>query len=459
MIFAFENVTQCWHLFLNSAIGKHDVFMSNLFFSPMIETTLTGKNETHIPYRLPRIHIVPMTPDLWMIEGGEKAWGKYKSFMMDLLGHLSEDKSNLEKDIARIIDLEKKLKKIINKSVFANDEEWEMVGLFDLYKLVPTVEWKDFIGKSLSANKDFEIQKETKVAIPSRKIMEKMGEWIKEIAVNRRDQANLIIWRMVVTFAKKFMHEGPTNTFRKINPKIENRVENCLTQITAFFPGVKDELLVAEYMDDKTKTFTNDLWKGLQQGFREVIRESTWMTQRTRLRAEEKLNKTKFNIGESMPITKEFIELKKLMSSNYIINILAIGNYHWSTQAKSLGNGLEMDRGHPEETIQAFYRPVDNAMTLLTGLINDWLTLGFSQGFPAGIIYGSFVSSTIGHELTHGFDNNGRGYDKDGFPLDWWEPSDTAAFENLTKCMVSLCQQQFSCSYSGGSVCKLQHKF
>ena len=423
--------------FLNSALGKHDVFMSNIFFSPMIETTMTRGNGTSIPYRLPRIHIVPMTPDLWMIEGGEKEWDQYKNFMMDLLGHISKDKSNLEKDIARIIDLEKKLKKIINKPVFANDEEWETVGIYDLHQLVPTVEWKDFIGKSLSANKDFEIQKETKVAIPSRKLMEQMGEWIKEIQDNRRDQANLIIWRMTFTFAQKFMHRGALNIFRKINPDINSRSENCLTQIETFFPGVKDELVVAEYMDTKTKTFTHDLWKNLQQGFLEVIKESTWLTQRTRLRAEEKLKKVKFNIGESMPITKEFSQLKERMTSNYIFNILAIGNYQWVTLVNSLGTGLEPDRVRAEEEVQAYYRKDENAMTLLTGLIREWLTLGFSQGFPAGFIYGSFVSSTIGHELTHGFDNRGRKYDKDGFPLDWWEPIDIAAFENLTNCMVS----------------------
>ena len=421
--------------------GEHDVFMSNIFFSPMIETILTGKNCSRgicdIPYRKPWIHIVPMTPDLWMIKGDEKLWDQYKKFMMDLLGHLSNDKSNLEKDITRIIDLEKKLKKINNKPEFANDDDWEVVGIFELYYLVPFVEWKDFISKSLSANKDFQIEKETKVAIPSRKLMKQMGEWIREIEVNRRDQANLVIWRMIVTFAQKFMHEGPLNIFKKINPKIENRVGSCLTQVTTFFPGVKDELVVAEYMDTNTKTFTNDLWKGLQQGFLEVIRESTWMTQRTRLRAEEKLKQTKFNIGESMPITKEFNQLKKLMSSNYIINILNIGNYHWGTRANSLEDGLKEKSSTPEDAVAAYYDRYENAMTLLTGLIKDWLTLGFSQGFPAGIIYGSFVGSTIGHELTHGFDNKGRKFDKDGFPLEWWEPEDSAAFENLTNCMVS----------------------
>ena len=78
------------------------------------------------------------------------------------------------------------------------------------------------------------------------------------------------------------------------------------------------------------------------------------------------------------------------------------------------------------------------ALTVKTGLITGLLELGFSKKYPAAILYGGFVASTLGHELTHGFDNKGRMLDKDGFDLDWWEPSEDASFRNKTRCLVRL---------------------
>ena len=419
--------------------SKRDVFMANIYFSPMIETTLTVIENSTLDYRLPRIHIVPMTVDSWMIKGEEKDWEKYKSFMTDLLGYLcKENKSHLDTDIERIVELEMELAEIHNKSKVTSSDSWEMVGMDELHNYVPTVEWEDFIQKSLSANKEFMVQRWTKVAIPSVDLMKKMGKWIKKIEVDRRDQANLFVWRMMVTFSRKFMHtsEGSfVNIFKKIDPKAKTRSENCLTQIKTFFHGVEDQLIIAEYLDTETKTYMYDQWKNLKKAFGEIIRESTWMTKRTRLRAEEKLKKTKMNIGRVMPVTEEFRKLKDDMSLNYISNILAIGNYQWDTQAQTLGNSLK-EASETEASNNAFYDAGVNELTVMTGLIEGMVELGFSRFFPPSVIYGGFIASTLGHELTHGFDSTGRKYDGDGYDLDWWEPDDIDAFNYSMKCMV-----------------------
>ena len=429
-----------------------DVFMANIFFAPMIETTKSTIENASSGFRPPRIHIVPMTIDKWMIEAEEQDWEKYGKFMSDLLGSLSKNNTNLEKDITRIIELEKELVLNYNKTSYASDDEWEMVGFDVLNKLVPTVEWRDFIEKSLAANKEFKIKKWTKFAIPSYEIMNHTGKWIKKMEINRRDQANLIIWRMIVTFARKFMHtteNGFGNIFKKTKSEKISRSENCLTQIKTFFYGIKDELVIAEYMDTKTKTYIINLWKNLKEEFQKVIRESMWMTKRTRLRAEEKLENTKFHIGKTMPITKEFRKLKTAMTLNYIENILLIGNYQWNTLAQSLGKELKFHKiteGLTEDTINAYYHREYNELTVLTGQIPDFLELGLTQSLPLSIMYGGFVGSLLGHELTHGFDSMGRKYDKDGFLQDWWEPEDIAAFNKSTKCMVS--SYVFLCKYS-----------
>ena len=70
-------------------------------------------------------------------------------------------------------------------------------------------------------------------------------------------------------------------------------------------------------------------------------------------------------------------------------------------------------------------------------MLNGLLGLGFNLSYPPSLLYGGFVAATLGHELTHGFDSNGRMFGKDGLTFDWWDPKDEDAFDSRTECMVS----------------------
>ena len=77
-------------------------------------------------------------------------------------------------------------------------------------------------------------------------------------------------------------------------------------------------------------------------------------------------------------------------------------------------------------------------MRILTGLIGSWFGQGLSFHIPKSIIYGGHGSTTLGHEMVHGFDNKGKAYDKDGFKLNWWNKKEEKDYANRTKCLVSL---------------------
>ena len=68
-----------------------------------------------------------------------------------------------------------------------------------------------------------------------------------------------------------------------------------------------------------------------------------------------------------------------------------------------------------------------------------YVDYGFMERFnPRSIIYGGHGSTTLGHEMVHGFDNNGKAYDKDGFKLNWWTKKEEKDYANRTKCLVNL---------------------
>ena len=140
------------------------------------------------------------------------------------------------------------------------------------------------------------------------------------------------------------------------------------------------------------------------------------------------------NVGEQSPNTSEFKELKKRMKSNdYISNILAIGNYHYDTLVKLIGSEVKelRKRGgdNAERVNNAYYYPGLNEIYILTGIITNFLGKGLSFDLPKNIIYGGH-GGLLGHEMVHGFDNDGKDYDKDGYKFNWWTTTEKRDYDN-----------------------------
>ena len=394
----------------------------------MIDTTIK-KESLDEGDLLPLVHIVPMYMPKFLRDSetakrqdpaafGERIF-RYKALMGALLGFLGANSTTLQDDIDRIVQLELELGQIDKEDYWRSDDTWEVVTVQQLSRLVPTVEWKDYIQNCLKTgpveragtcreDSNYRVKRHTRVKIPSRKLMVDMGKFIKRMEENRRDQANMLIWRMMIMFANNFMHTGESNSdtqddiFGRIDPKARSsRSSNCLTQLKTFFPGVEDDMLIAQYISPETKGGIQRMFSGVKVEFGNIVKESEWMTNRTKFRAREKLNATTLLIGELLPSTTEFQQLKKRMTSDYIRNIQAIGAYKWETLSKTLDSDKLVSRGHEEE-INAYYYPYFNFVRVKTGLLNGLLGLGFSLFYPPSLLYGGFVAATLGHELTHG---------------------------------------------------------
>jgi len=168
---------------------------------------------------------------------------------------------------------------------------------------------------------------------------------------------------------------------------------------------------------DEIKT----LFSNLTTEFGEMIKENTWMDNRTKKGALRKLEDIEIFVGETTKKTQNLDELKEIISSkDYIGNILAIGNYHWTQRVRSLKTNKDV-LSENEREINAFYWDQYNSVVIKTGIINGMLDLGFSLEYPSSLLFGGFVANPLGHELMHGFDSTGKEYGPGGVRFDWWE--------------------------------------
>ena len=421
-----------------------DIFTSNIFFAPMIDTTVDKNKKKKREDYQPKIHIVPMTlPEFLTASTKPSKLAGYKMWMKALISAIAEDqKSTIDQDVERIIELELKLGKINNRHLFKSNDDWQMVSLAELQIEVPSVDWSTYLADCLAANPGFEVNKQTLVTVPQDisgnfTLMKEMAEFVDQL--ERRDQANLLIWRMIDGFTRNFLlTDTGDGVLQKnhVSPRVSDQKQNCLAQLNTFFPWLKDDMLITKFVSQETKDHIQEIFDALKFEFALEIVASDWLGKATKVAAVEKLNSTKLLFGELQPASDEFDRLKEGMTMDFIENLQEIGRYKWTTLVKSLGQQKHVARGN-EEARNAFYYLNLNTVRMKTGMIvNGLLGLGFSTSFPTAFLYGSFF--VLAHEIAHGFDTRGAKYNKDGLlGEEWWKEGEKEKFYKKADCLVT----------------------
>ena len=159
----------------------------------------------------------------------------------------------------------------------------------------------------------------------------------------------------------------------------------------------------------------------IKNEFFNVIQEQTWLSDETKLEAQNKLAAMNYIAF----YTDEYITSPEyVVTSNDIFQEqLSYNDYYLTSVSKKRIDNDSLALW-PNSTINAAYSSADNNFKIFHGLIVSSINDHISESE----LYGRY-GSTIGHEITHGFDNKGATYDKDGFKSDWWTPEDKAEFE------------------------------
>ena len=156
-----------------------------------------------------------------------------------------------------------------------------------------------------------------------------------------------------------------------------------------------------------------------------------WMDDKTRGPANEKLEKMVYKIGfPDKWRTYDF----DVTHDDYGKNAIAAERFEMNRQLKKIGKPV--DRGEWDmtpPTVNAYYNPSLNEMVVPAGILQPPF---FSKDFLPAVNFGETGAGTMGHELTHGFDDEGSQFDGDGNLRDWWTKETSAKFKEATKCVV-----------------------
>lgn len=194
------------------------------------------------------------------------------------------------------------------------------------------------------------------------------------------------------------------------------------------------QLFAKEYFNETAKKRYEDMVENVRDAYKARIEKLTWMTDSTKQKALAKLSAITKKVGYPEK-WKDFSSLK-IDASSFALNMMR-SNAWWNTYSLSK-YGKPVDRTEWDmtpQTYNAYYNPSNNEIVLPAGIFT---VPGFrDEELDDALVYGYAAASTIGHEITHGFDDEGRQFDAKGNLKNWWSTTDEEQFTQRAQKLVS----------------------
>jgi len=197
---------------------------------------------------------------------------------------------------------------------------------------------------------------------------------------------------------------------------------------------VLGKIFVKDYFPEKTKERYVELVKNMRASFKGRIEKLDWMSDKTKQKAYYKLSKLIPKVGYPDK-WKDFSSLT-IDRGPYALNVIRCNNFWHRYEAAKLGKPVDRaEWDMTPQTYNAYYNPSNNEIVLpaaqfiIPGLKDD--------DIDDAVVYGYAAASTIGHEMTHGFDDQGRQFDEKGNLKEWWLPQDSVKFTQRAQKLIN----------------------
>lgn len=194
------------------------------------------------------------------------------------------------------------------------------------------------------------------------------------------------------------------------------------------------QLFVREYFNEKAKKRYSDMVENIRSAFKARIEKLTWMSDSTKQKALYKLSKVHKKVGYPDK-WKDFSALK-IDRGPFVMNVMRADQWWNQYSLNKLGKPVDRDEWTmTPQTYNAYYEPSNNEIVLPAGQFT--VPGKRDEELDDALVYGYTAASTIGHEITHGFDDEGRQFDEKGNLKNWWSKTDAQQFNERTQLLIN----------------------
>jgi len=356
---------------------------------------------------------------------------EYVKYITTMLTMAGDDSTAAKKTASDILAMETKLAQASRKLADLRDPyaNYNKMAIADLGKMNASIDWNSFLSSSGVKSID--------------SIIVGQPEFFKALDVTLKSTP-IDVWKNYVRF----------NLISDFAGALPDRFGIAAFNFNKLFSGAKErrprwkrvmqaeenamgellgQLYVKKYFDENAKKRYIDLVEAIREALRERIAKLTWMSDSTKQKAYAKLAAITKKVG--YPDKWKDYSAMTISRDSYLQNIMNANLWQHNYEFNKLGKPVDRTEwGMTPQTWNAYYNPSNNEIVLPAGIFT---VPGFKdEELDDALVYGYAGASTIGHEITHGFDDEGRQYDAKGNLVSWWTAKDEEEFKKRAEVII-----------------------
>ncbi len=307
-------------------------------------------------------------------------------------------------------------------------ENYNKLTYAELKELAPGIDWDAYFVA-------FGITDLKELVVGQPKSIQAVSDVLNQVPVEKLK--SLLEWKTITSAAGYLSDDMAEENFRFFGTVMSGRKEmrarwkRAVDFVDGSLGDAVGEMYVAKHFPAEAKERMINLVKNLQTALGERIQGLEWMGDSTKAAALDKLNAFRVKIG----YPDKWTDYSKLdiKSDSYLANDRRITEWAYDDMvARNYNKPVDLDEWFMSpQTVNAYYNPTTNEICFPAGILQPPF---FDMYADDAFNYGG-IGVVIGHEMTHGFDDSGRRFDKEGNLRDWWTAEDAARFESRAQVM------------------------
>ena len=350
------------------------------------------------------------------------AYINYIQQLFQLIGYKS---GNAKKAAQHVMAIETALAQVAMTREESRDysKQYNVISLNQLKADYPNINWDQYLG-------GLNIKGLDKVCVCQPKSMAKVNDLMKSL--KEEDVKEYLIFKYVDAAAPYLSDAFADANFDMYSRAMSGkqvkmpRWKHSLDVPNTMLGEAVGQLYVEKYFPADSKKKMQQLVDNLKKALGEHIANLSWMSPKTKVNALVKLNSFTVKIGYPDK-WRDYSAVDIDPSKSYWENIMAARRFMAEYEYSQLGKPVDKERWYmTPQTVNAYYEPSSNEICFPAGILQAPY---FDPNADEACNYGA-IGVVIGHEMTHGFDDQGRNFDQNG-NMDWWTAEDAAKFQEL----------------------------
>ncbi len=354
---------------------------------------------------------------------------KFKEHVVKMFCLTGADEAAARKNMEAVMEIETRIAKVSSTATEQRDPaaNYHKMTLEALKNDIPGFDWDAFLnGLGVQI---------TELSVAQIAPVKEAVKIINDTPMEK--QAAYLQWKLIDRAAgylsdpfveEDFAFYGTTMAGKK---EMQPRWKRAVNTVNSVLGEAVGQMYVEKYFPAAAKERMAQLVKNLQTSLGERIRNLEWMGDSTKMKAIEKLNAFYVKVGYPDK-WRDYTDLH-VEKDSYWANIRRADRFKQAYMLGKAGQPVDRDEWHmTPQTVNAYYNPTTNEICFPAGILQYPL---FDMNADDAFNYGA-IGVVIGHEMTHGFDDEGRQFDKDGNLADWWTPEDAERFKERAQVMV-----------------------